>query len=97
MKVTTYGMLCVRSEVSILRVYKVMYVIFVNRFWMLQIVSESDTNQCVNEEAEPREEVDMRRCASKNVGSRRGWIGRSHIDERRERVSSRRLGARAEI
>ena len=34
----------------------------------------------------------MRRCASKDAGPRRGWIGGSHIDWRRERVAARTLG-----
>ena len=35
---------------------------------------------------------DMKRCASKDVGPRRGWIGGSHIDWRSERVPARTLG-----
>ena len=35
---------------------------------------------------------DTRRYASKDAGLGRGWIGRSHIDWRRERVSARTLG-----
>ena len=34
----------------------------------------------------------MRKCASKNVGPQRGWIGGSHIDWRREQVPARMLG-----
>ena len=33
----------------------------------------------------------MRRCATKDAGPRMGWIGESHIDWRRERVSARTL------
>ena len=39
------------------------------------------------------EGVDMRLCASKNVGPQRGWIGwGSHIDWRKERVPARTRG-----
>ena len=31
-----------------------------------------DTRQCANDEAEPQRGVDMRRCASKDVGSQLG-------------------------
>ena len=34
----------------------------------LQIVSEPDTRRCASEEAVPRRGVDMRQCASKDVG-----------------------------
>ena len=34
----------------------------------------------------------MRWCASKDAGPEGGWIGRSHIDWRRERVPTRTLG-----
>jgi len=33
------------------------------------IVSELDIGRCAKEEAKPRREVDMRRCASKDVGT----------------------------
>ena len=56
------------------------------------MVLESDTRRCANKDAEPRRGVDMRWCASNDVGSRKGWIGGSHIDWRRERVSAKMLG-----
>ena len=36
--------------------------------------------------------MDTRRCASKDAGLRRVWIGGSHIDWGRERVLARKLG-----
>ena len=46
------------------------------------MISKPDTERCG---------VDTRRCASKDVGPRRGWIGRSHIDWRKERVPTKTL------
>ena len=46
------------------------------RLELLQMVSEPDTGRCANENARPR----------------KGWIVRSHIDWREERVSTRMLG-----
>ena len=46
-----------------------------NRLGLLQMVSEPDTGQYANEEAEPQRGVDTRRCASKALGPERGWIG----------------------
>ena len=34
----------------------------------------------------------MRQCANKDVGLRRGYIERSHIDWKRERVPAKTLG-----
>ena len=36
--------------------------------------------------------VDTRRCVGKEAGPCRGWIGGSHINRRKERVSTRTLG-----
>ena len=55
------------------------------------MVLELDTGLCASEEAEPRREVDTRWCVNKNVRPRRGWIGKSYIDWRRERVPKRTL------
>ena len=56
----------------------------------LQIISEPETGQCASLLAVPQRWVDTRQCASKNAGPQRGWIwGRSHIDWRNERVTSR--------
>ena len=53
------------------------------------MISELDTRRCASEEAEPHRGVDTRWCANKDDGSRRGWIGGSHFDWRRERVPAR--------
>ena len=53
---------------------------------LLQMVSEPDTGQYVNEEAKPRKEVDTRQCASKDAGPRRrvDWGGPTLIGEGNE-------------
>ena len=56
------------------------------------MVLEADTGRCASEEAELRMGVDMRRCASKDAEPQKGWIERSHIHCRRERVSARTMG-----
>ena len=52
----------------------------------LQMVLEPVTGRCASEEAILRRGVDMRQCASKDVGPRWG----SHIDWRKVRVPGRR-------
>ena len=41
---------------------------------LLQMVLEPNTGQCTSEEVESRRGVDTRQCASKDAGSRKGWI-----------------------
>ena len=44
------------------------------------MISESKTRQGASKKAEPHE-LDTRRCASKDVGPKREWIGGSHKEE----------------
>ena len=50
------------------------------RLGLLQMESEPDTRRCVIEKVEPQWGMDMRLCASKDAGPRRGRIVISHID-----------------
>ena len=52
---------------------------------------QSQTLGNVPARSSPEGGVDTRRCVSKDAGSRMGWIGGSHIDGRREQVSTRTL------
>ena len=58
----------------------------------LQMISELNTGRCASNEAKPRRGMDTRWCANKDTGPRKGWIGGSHINWRRERVPVKTLG-----
>ena len=55
------------------------------------MVSVPDTKQCASEEAEPRRGWTRGSVLTRKLGPEGWWIGGSHIDWRRERVSSRTL------
>ena len=59
---------------------------------ILEIVSEPDTRQCANKEAESRREVDTRRCASEDAEPLRRWIGRVPYRLERETSASKDVG-----
>ena len=57
-----------------------------------KLASKPDTGRCASEEAKPQTWVDSRQRANKDAGPQRGWIGRSHIDWRKEWMPARTLG-----
>ena len=60
--------------------------------WLLQMVSEPDTERCASEEIKPRRGWTQRGMPARTLGPQKGWVWRFHIDWRRKRVPARTLG-----